>query len=74
MAPAIRNTVYLLLAIAVVIVFVLQLCLGSVSIPVHEVVAALTGGGTNPTWNNIIIESRLPGAIGALVADRKSVV
>lgn len=68
MAPAIRNTVYLLLAIAVVIVFVLQLCLGSVSIPVHEVVAALTGGGTNPTWNNIIIESRLPGAIGALVA------
>lgn len=53
----------------VVIVFFLQLLLGSVSIPVTDIFQILSGNETgNEAWRNIIIESRLPAALAALLA------
>ncbi|HWB64123.1 MAG TPA: iron ABC transporter permease [Chitinophagales bacterium] len=70
MKPLQRHiTLFILLTVVVIIVFVLQLVLGSVSIPLPDIIGALTGGKVeNETWRNIIIESRLPGALAALFA------
>lgn len=54
----------------VVVLFVLNLAMGSVSIPLTDVWAVLTGnvtGGASDTWCFIIIESRLPQALMALM-------
>lgn len=60
---------FIALSVLLAAVFFLQLVLGSVSIPFNEVISALTGQPvTNETWRNIIIESRLPGALAALFA------
>lgn len=59
--------VFLFLALAAV--FFLQLFLGSVNIPFKDVLAVLKNSNTsNETWNNIIIQSRVPGALAALFA------
>lgn len=53
-----------------VVLFVLNLAMGSVSIPLTDVWAVLTGnvtGEASDTWGFIIIESRLPQAIMALM-------
>ena len=53
-----------------VVLFVLNLAMGSVSIPLADVWAVLTGnvtGEASDTWRFIIIESRLPQAIMALM-------
>lgn len=53
-----------------VVLFVLNLAMGSVSIPLTDVWAVLTGnvtGEVSDTWRFIIIESRLPQAIMALM-------
>lgn len=53
-----------------VVLFVLNLAMGSVSIPLADVWAVLIGnvtGGASDTWRFIIIESRLPQAIMALM-------
>ncbi len=65
-----RSTLlFLLLLIALAIVFFLQLLIGSVKIPWQDVITVLGGGQLgNDTWRNIIIESRLPGAIAAVIA------
>lgn len=65
-----RNTIlFISLAIIVLLAFVLQLLLGSVQIPFSQVMAVLTGHQIeNETWGNIIIQSRLPGALAALFA------
>jgi iron complex transport system permease protein len=45
------------------------LLIGSVKIPWQDVITVLGGGQLgNDTWRNIIIESRLPGAIAAVIA------
>lgn len=50
-------------------VFILELMLGSVRIPLAEVVNVLTGGEAEKAiWTNIIIDYRLPRALTALVA------
>lgn len=54
----------------VVVLFVLNLAMGSVSIPLTDVWAVLTGnvtGEVSDTWRFIIIESRLPQALMALM-------
>lgn len=65
-----RNSIlFFAFSIAAVIVFFLQLLLGSVSIPFSEVVSILTGSELpGETWRNIVIESRLPAALSALLA------
>ena len=53
----------------VVAVFLLQLVLGSVSIPITQVIAILMGNSVaNDSFRNIVIESRFPGALAAILA------
>ncbi len=65
-----RNIILLLVFSSLAgIVFFLQLLLGSVAIPFADVAQILFLGETgNEAWSNIIIESRLPAALAALVA------
>ncbi len=56
----------LLLAVAVVLLFVCSLLAGSVSIPVAETLRILTGGeASRSSWQYIVMESRLPQAVTA---------
>ncbi len=53
----------------VVAVFFLQLLLGSVSIPLPVVINVLAGGnGGSEAFSNIVLQSRLPAALAALLA------
>ncbi len=65
-----RNTIlFFSFCIMTVVVFFLQLLLGSVAISYSEVLNILVGNSTgNEAWRNIIIESRLPAALAALLA------
>ncbi len=55
-----------LIAIVVVLLFVGSLLMGSVSIPVAETLRILTGGeASKPSWQYIVMESRLPQAVTA---------
>jgi len=57
------------LALAIVPLFVLNLLMGSVSIPLSETWHILLGGqGARPSWQYIILESRLPQAITAALS------
>ncbi len=59
----------LLLGALIILFFVLNLGLGSVSIPVADVVAALLGDeDISPIWRNIVLKSRVPQSLTALVA------
>lgn len=56
------------LAISIVVLFVLNLIIGSVNIPVEQVFAILTGGeASKASWAYIVMESRLPQAITAML-------
>ena len=61
----------LLISIGIVtiglLLFVMNLCFGSVSIPMKEIWAAVFGGDTS-TYRTIILDYRLPQAITALLA------
>lgn len=66
-----KGTIYcLLLALLIVALFVLNILLGSVSIPAKDVFSILTGNGEElkPSWQYIILQSRLPQAITATLA------
>jgi iron complex transport system permease protein len=57
------------LLVMVVIAFVLQLLYGSVQIPFSFFIELFSGATTqNEVWKNIVLDSRLPGAIAALIA------
>ena len=59
----------LLLIAAIVVMLVVNLLVGSVPLPVGDVVGALTGSeGVNEISRNIVIQSRLPQALTAIVA------
>jgi iron complex transport system permease protein len=56
------------LIVGVVLLFVLNLLVGSVSIPVSDVFSILAGGdGVKETWRYIVMENRLPQALTALL-------
>lgn len=56
---------------AVVLLWAANLFLGSVRIPFAEVWAVLTGGeASQPSWGYIVLESRLPQAVVALLTGR----
>ena len=60
----------LLLGVAVVVLFALNLLMGSIKIPAADVVAILTGRPSpdcSPAWQYIVLQSRLPQAITALL-------
>lgn len=51
----------------ILLLFMLNLLVGSVHIPADEVVRLLTGhSGSNPSWQFIVLQSRLPQALTAL--------
>ena len=59
----------LLQVLLLVVLFVLNLLLGTVRIPVGDICGILLGGGSdNEIWRNIIINSRVPQALTAMVA------
>lgn len=61
--------VLVVLAVAMVLLFLLDLSVGSVKVPLGEVWNALSGGTvTDPAWRSIVREVRLPEALTALVA------
>jgi iron complex transport system permease protein len=63
-----NSILFLILAIGVLFLFVLNIALGSVSIPVKEVFKSLIGGtASKDTWEYIIINYRLPKAITAVL-------
>ena len=53
----------------ILLLFMLNLLVGSVHIPADEVVRLLTGhSGSNPSWQFIVLQSRLPQALTALLS------
>ena len=59
----------LVITVSIIVFLLLNLLLGSVAIPFASVWNILTGGEGDPVaWQNIILKSRLPQALTALVA------
>lgn len=59
---------FLWLSIMIVVLFFLNLIMGSVKIPFEEVLQVITGHETSkPSWQFIIMESRLPQALTAIL-------
>jgi iron complex transport system permease protein len=64
-----RSFLFIAFIALVLVVFFLQLLLGSVAIPFSAVLRILSGSEIgNEAWRNIVIESRLPAALAALLA------
>ena len=66
-----KGTTYcILLAVLIALLFVLNILVGSVSIPAEDVVRILLGDNENikPSWQFIILQSRLPQALTATLA------
>ena len=63
-----RPLYIILLLVAIVILMVVNLLIGSVHIPVADVCGILAGTESNEIWENIIWKSRLPQALTAIVA------
>lgn len=65
-----NNTIVLSLALSfcICLLLMLNLLVGSVSIPTHDVLAILSGQNVGkPSWRFIILQSRLPQALTALL-------
>lgn len=58
----------LLVAVLILVLLVLNLLLGSVKIPAADVIGVLFGNRSNEIFSNIILKSRLPQALVAIVA------
>ena len=57
------------LVLSIILFLVLNLLLGSVHIPARSVLAILSGGGEeSEIWRNIVLKSRLPQALTAIMA------
>lgn len=64
-----RNTLlFSILTLSLVLLLLLNISLGSVSIPIKDVFHSLTGGNSSKeTWDYIIVNYRLPKAIAAIL-------
>ena len=59
---------FILLSVLLIILFVVNISLGSVSIPLHEIFNFLTGNSTSKeSWNIILFNFRIPKAITAIL-------
>ena len=64
-----KTSKFILLLISIVVLVVINLLLGTVRIPVGEVCSILIGAGSDSEiWTNIVISSRLPQVLTAIVA------
>ena len=59
---------FVILLIAIALLQIVNLLIGTVKIPIADVCRILGGGGDNEIWTNIIFSSRLPQALTAIVA------
>ncbi len=60
---------YLILSLLLLVIILLDIAIGSVKIPLPEILKVVTGGqATNPGWETIIMEFRIPKTITALLA------
>lgn len=59
---------FIVLLACIVVLLVVNLLIGTVKIPVAEVCLILTVGTDNEIWTNIVLHSRLPQALTAIVA------
>lgn len=59
---------YTLLILLLLVLFILNICLGAVYIPLSDVIKSLFGGGDNEIHNVILTHSRLPQAITATMS------
>lgn len=57
---------YLVLLLCVLLLFVAELTMGAVSIPLAAVLGAMTGNQVDVVWANILFDFRLPRALNAL--------
>lgn len=57
-----------LLVLLMLVLFALNILVGSIAIPASDVVAVLMGADAKSSWQYIILESRLPQAMTALLA------
>jgi len=64
-----KGIVYCLaLAVGIILLFFLNLVIGSVNIPFADAICILTGGDdVRPSWQYIILQSRLPQALTAIL-------
>ena len=61
--------IFILLSILLLLTFIFNISLGSVSIPFNEIINTLTGGrASKSTWTFIILDYRLPKALTASIA------
>lgn len=59
---------FVVLVIAIVLLALVNLLIGSVSIPMAEVCRILLGDDSHEIWTNIVLNSRLPQALTAIAA------
>ena len=59
---------WLLLFILLLALFLANLSLGSVPIPVSAIVTILSGGGSDPVWTSIVMDFRLTKALTCVLA------
>lgn len=59
---------FIALIASIAVLLVVNLLIGSVSIPVSQVCSILMGNGSNDIWTNIVLSSRLPQALTAIAA------
>lgn len=59
---------FVILLVSIIVLTVVNLLLGTVKIPMADVCRILTSGHNNEIWTNIVLQSRLPQALTALVA------
>ena len=63
-----KSLFFILITLAVVVLFTLNLFVGAVNIPFGDVVGILTGHSSDhPSWRYIVLDSRLPQAVTALL-------
>ena len=63
-----RTMLFVLLSIAIVVLAIADMLLGSVAIPVREVVSSLWGGVTQADYAHIIYDMRMPKVLVAIFA------
>ena len=63
-----RVSKFIVLLVAIAVLAIVNLLLGSVKIPVADVCRILIGAEGNEIWTNIIWKSRLPQALTAIMA------
>lgn len=63
-----KTTKFIVLLVAIAVLLVVNLLIGTVRIPVADVCRILTVGMDNEIWTNIVLQSRLPQALTAIVA------